>query len=107
MTIMLFIMTILQGGAMNWFYEACRDEYTYPRCGKGAIKAEVTDAEVRYCDIHMHHNIEIIYVIDAKMEVRLYKSENDFMSMTIPFAALKAQKAMKAECRNADFKIMC
>ena len=30
-----------------------------------------------------------------------------FMCMTIPFAALKAQKAMKAECRNADFKIMC
>ena len=25
----------------------------------------------------------------------------------IPFAALKAQKAMKPECRNADFKIMC
>ena len=68
---------------MNWFYEACRDEYTYPRCGKGAIKAEATDAEVRYCDIHMHHNIEIIYVIDAKMEVRLYKSENDFMSMIL------------------------
>ena len=30
-----------------------------------------------------------------------------FIFMTIPFAALKAQKVMKPECRNADFKIMC
>ena len=34
-------------------------------------------------------------------------ADTSIMSMTIPFAALKAQKAMKAECRNADFKIMC
>jgi len=30
-----------------------------------------------------------------------------FIIMTIPFAALKAQKGMKLLCRNADFKIMC
>lgn len=30
-----------------------------------------------------------------------------FNLMTIPFAALKAQKGMKPECHNADFKIVC
>ena len=30
-----------------------------------------------------------------------------FIIMTIPFAALKAQKGMKPECRNAKFKNLC
>ena len=68
---------------MNWFYEAFRDEYTYPRCGRGKITAEPPDAKKLYCDIHMHHNIEIIYIIEGRMEVRLYKGENDYLSLTL------------------------
>ena len=40
---------------------------------------------------------------------RLNSAARFFLSiiMTIPFAALKAQKGMKPECRNAEFKDLC
>lgn len=68
---------------MNWYYESMRDKYTYPRCGKGQIDAKTHKNDPSYCKIHMHHNIEIIYVIEGEMEVQLFSSENNFFSLTL------------------------
>lgn len=68
---------------MRWHYEANRDEYTYPRCGKGPINAKTVSTDRPYCVMHMHHNIEIIYIIEGQMEVILYNSESDFLSLTL------------------------
>ena len=65
------------------------------RCFK--VRDDTRDISVHHVFRYPAHNIR------RRHRVKLVPC----VCMTIPFAALKAQKAMKPECRNADFKIMC
>ena len=61
---------------MKWYYESFRDKYTYPSCGKTFIKEEEVNAP-KYNNTHIHHNIEIIYVLSGKMEFRIFGKDSE------------------------------
>ena len=67
---------------MEWYYESFRDKYTYPSCGKTFIKEEEVNAP-KQNNTHIHHNIEIIYMLSGKLELRLFGSDGKHRSVFI------------------------
>ena len=59
---------------MEWKYESWRDTYDFPYCEKSIEWLEKKDKDGPG-NIHLHHNIELIYIIEGSMRLQLYEDD--------------------------------
>ncbi len=61
---------------MDWIYEVHRDQYIIPHCERSLEPRKNPDFKPpSMCNVHLHHNIELLYVIEGIMRLELMDVE--------------------------------
>lgn len=64
---------------MQWVYESFRDSYIFPHCERSVS----TRFHERPIGIHLHHNIELLYIIEGSLELDLYDTDRHTRAITL------------------------